>query len=374
MTAAGDRASTKRASTKRPRDAVRPAQRRALSRPTPKKPHEFALDRGLRSVALNVPDLAAAETVLHAGVAPGRRRIAKTMRSTCAAPVAITICWRCMPAGDRPQLRQVTLRARSAEALEASGRGRRRAPAAPSCRRSRRSRRTRQAAPASRSAIRTAGSLQVVHGDARPDGRGTPQADDPMRLAHVVLNSHAVDETKLFLEQALGFKLADRTGIMAFMNCNRDHHTHRARRRRQRRAEPHRLPDARRGIGDARRRPHEGRGLPRSSGAPAATARATTPSTTSSVPSASSSSTRPKSSRSTTATWRAGPTDWKWPPGRVDQWGISPPPGAAPEGGAARSLLRTRRIDCTSKESSHEIHHLPAQRRSRAWPSSTATT
>ena len=23
-----------------------------------------------------------------------------------------------------------------------------------------------------------------------------------------------------------------------------------------------------------------------------------------------------------------GPEDWKWPPGRVDQWGISPAPGA----------------------------------------------
>jgi catechol 2,3-dioxygenase len=23
-----------------------------------------------------------------------------------------------------------------------------------------------------------------------------------------------------------------------------------------------------------------------------------------------------------------GPEDWKWPPGRVDQWGISPPPAA----------------------------------------------
>ena len=28
-----------------------------------------------------------------------------------------------------------------------------------------------------------------------------------------------------FLEQALGFVLADRTKIMAFMNCNSDHHT-----------------------------------------------------------------------------------------------------------------------------------------------------
>jgi catechol 2,3-dioxygenase len=24
-----------------------------------------------------------------------------------------------------------------------------------------------------------------------------------------------------------------------------------------------------------------------------------------------------------------GPEEWKWPAGRVDQWGISPPPGAA---------------------------------------------
>jgi catechol 2,3-dioxygenase-like lactoylglutathione lyase family enzyme len=40
-----------------------------------------------------------------------------------------------------------------------------------------------------------------------------------------VLNSHAVDETQAFLEQALGFRLADRTVAIAFMNCNRDHHT-----------------------------------------------------------------------------------------------------------------------------------------------------
>ena len=41
----------------------------------------------------------------------------------------------------------------------------------------------------------------------------------------MVLNSHDVDATQRFFEQALGFRLADRTRIMAFMNCNRDHHS-----------------------------------------------------------------------------------------------------------------------------------------------------
>jgi catechol 2,3-dioxygenase len=34
-----------------------------------------------------------------------------------------------------------------------------------------------------------------------------------------------VPATQRFFEQALGFQLADRTRIMAFMNCNRDHHS-----------------------------------------------------------------------------------------------------------------------------------------------------
>ena len=40
-----------------------------------------------------------------------------------------------------------------------------------------------------------------------------------------MLNAHAVGSTQAFLEQALGFVLADRTRIMAFMNCDADHHT-----------------------------------------------------------------------------------------------------------------------------------------------------
>ena len=66
--------------------------------------------------------------------------------------------------------------------------------------------------------------IQVVHGDAL-HGDAHEARDRPIRLAHVVLNSHAVDVTQRFFEQALGFTLADRTRIMAFLNCNRDHHS-----------------------------------------------------------------------------------------------------------------------------------------------------
>ena len=41
----------------------------------------------------------------------------------------------------------------------------------------------------------------------------------------MVLNSHDVAATQRFMERALGFTLVDRTRIMAFMNCNRDHHS-----------------------------------------------------------------------------------------------------------------------------------------------------
>ena len=47
----------------------------------------------------------------------------------------------------------------------------------------------------------------------------------PQRLAHAVLNCHDIPAAQGFTEQALGFVLADRTRIMAFMNCNRDHHS-----------------------------------------------------------------------------------------------------------------------------------------------------
>jgi catechol 2,3-dioxygenase len=66
---------------------------------------------------------------------------------------------------------------------------------------------------------------EVVHGDARREAEDPAPRDVPQRLAHAVLNSHDVPAAQGFLEGGLGFKLADRTRIMAFMNCDHDHHT-----------------------------------------------------------------------------------------------------------------------------------------------------
>lgn len=49
--------------------------------------------------------------------------------------------------------------------------------------------------------------------------------DKPIRLAHAVLNSHDVEATRQFMEDVFDFSLSDRTRIMAFMRCNSDHHS-----------------------------------------------------------------------------------------------------------------------------------------------------
>jgi catechol 2,3-dioxygenase-like lactoylglutathione lyase family enzyme len=67
--------------------------------------------------------------------------------------------------------------------------------------------------------------FEVVHGDARRTPTAPTPPDQPQRLAHAVLNCHDVAATQAFMERALGFVLADRTKIMAFMNCDVDHHT-----------------------------------------------------------------------------------------------------------------------------------------------------
>ena len=69
--------------------------------------------------------------------------------------------------------------------------------------------------------------LRFVHGDARhADTAGG--RDQPVRLAHAVLNSHDVAAVQPFYE-ALGFRLSDRTRIMAFMRIPAtpagDHHS-----------------------------------------------------------------------------------------------------------------------------------------------------
>ena len=65
--------------------------------------------------------------------------------------------------------------------------------------------------------------LRAVCEDAR-HADAAPRRDMPERLAHVVMNSVDVAAGQAFYEKALGFTLSDRTRIMAFMRCNSDHH------------------------------------------------------------------------------------------------------------------------------------------------------
>ena len=177
---------------------------------------------GLRSVALTVPDLATAETfytqVWHLSVVT---RSADTLYLAGSGTDHHLLALQQRPG--TPQLLRVTLRARNAAALD-----------------------TIAAATASAGGVveRPTGTasdpaggvslvirdgqgrrFEVVHGDTLRVATTPTPADQPQRLAHAVLNSDSVASAQAFLEQALGFVLADRTKIMAFMNCNSDHHT-----------------------------------------------------------------------------------------------------------------------------------------------------
>jgi catechol-2,3-dioxygenase len=175
----------------------------------------------LRSVALDIPDLARAEAfyteVWRLEVA-ARREGAIYLRGTGSDHHVLAL----HAGSGTPRIRHVTLRARSVEALhqlaEATLRagGRVLSPIAP------------LEDPASGVGLMLRdpdGRLfQAVHGDTL-HADVSQARDAPLRLAHAVLNSHDVAATQRFFEQALGFVLSDRTRIMAFMNCNSDHHT-----------------------------------------------------------------------------------------------------------------------------------------------------
>ncbi len=65
--------------------------------------------------------------------------------------------------------------------------------------------------------------LRLVAGDERREAEA-PSRDRADRLAHVNFNCTDVDATARFFEEGLGFRLADRSKLMAFERCNSDHH------------------------------------------------------------------------------------------------------------------------------------------------------
>ncbi len=167
--------------------------------------------------------------------------------------------------------------------------------------------------------------FRLVYEDKQLDTIDAP--DMPLRLAHVVLNSSHVENTRQFMETALDFSMSDRTRIMAFMRCNNDHHSvalgdtdnnalnhiaflmpdidavMRGGGRMQEAGFPIEWGPGRHGPGDNAFNYFIG---------PFDLVIEYTAEV-----------------EQIDDSYQTGqPSDWTWPPGRVDQWGISPPPSA----------------------------------------------
>ena len=149
-----------------------------------------------------------------------------------------------------------------------------------------------------------------------------PERDRPLQITHAVLNAVDVAACERFVNGALGFEVSDRTKMMTFVRCNRKHHAlayahsdvsslnHIA-------FEMNDSEGVMRGIGRMRDAGYDvvwgpGRHGPGNNvfayfiapfgGVIEYTAEVS----------------------EITDDYRVGsPEDWKWPPGRIDQWGIS---------------------------------------------------
>jgi len=275
----------------------------------------------LRSVALNVPDLAVAEhfytSVWHLQVA-ARGEGVIYFRGTGTDHHLLALHHAQGPA----QIRCVTLRARHRSALDAvasaalAAGGKVLQPVA------------QLNEPGGGTAVTVADPdgrvFQLVHGDDL-HGDAHEARDQPIRLAHVVLNSHDVEATRRFMEAVFDFSLSDRTRIMAFMRCNSDHHSialgdtdndalnHIA----------FLMPDVDAVMRGGGRMRDAGYGIEWGPGRHGPGDNAfnyfvgpfdVVVEYTAEV-------------QQIDDSYQAGqPSDWTWPPGRVDQWGISTPP------------------------------------------------
>ncbi len=182
--------------------------------------HASSLVAALRSVALTVPDLALAEdfftrtwhlqvvarteNALYFRGAGSDHHLLALHHAPCAA-----------------QILNITLRARSLNALAlaaqktAAAGGQVLVPTAP------------LVEPGGGHAVTLADPdgrvFRLVYDDEQLEAIDAP--DMPLRLAHVVLNSSHVEDTRQFMEAALDFSMSDRTRIMAFIRCTNDHHS-----------------------------------------------------------------------------------------------------------------------------------------------------
>lgn len=283
-----------------------------------------SLVSALRSVAIEVADVAAMEKFfVEAWHLPVAARVGSSvyLRASGAAHHVIAL----HPArNDHTVLRELTLRVRSQDDLASIAV---RAPSAGG-------RLVQRVAPVTE----PGGGMSIVISD--PQGRlirlvaddtmhvdGAERADEPSRLAHVVFNSADVAQAQAFYERVLGLRLIDRTKIMAFMNATADHHSiafadstenslnHVAF------VMPN-IESMMRGAGRVR-----DAGYPIEWGVgrhgPGNNAFAYFIGPTDLVVEYTAEVEQVDESY-----LMHGPDYWKWPPGRVDHWGISPPPSA----------------------------------------------
>jgi catechol 2,3-dioxygenase len=284
--------------------------------------HASSLISALRSVALTVPDLALAEDFFtrtwHLQVV-ARADNAIYFRGAGSDHHLLAL----HHAPGVAQILHITLRARSLNALALASQrtvdagGHVLAPTAP------------LTEPGGGHAVTLADPdgrvFRLVYGDEQLEAMDA--SDIPLRLAHVVLNSSHVEDTRQFMEAALDFSMSDRTRIMAFMRCNNDHHSvalgdtdnnalnhiaflmpdidavMRGGGRMQEAGFPIEWGPGRHGPGDNAFNYFIG---------PFDVVIEYTAEV-----------------EQIDDSYQTGqPSDWTWPPGRVDQWGISPPPSA----------------------------------------------
>ncbi len=286
--------------------------------------HASSLISCLRSVAFNVPDLALAEdfyTRVWGLSVAAREAGALYLRATGADHHVLALHQQ----DGHAQIRHVTLRARSLQALQQA------AAAVPSSGGRVVQPLAELKSPGGGTAVSIADPdgrvFQLVFGDALHADTSV-QPDAPVRLAHAVLNSHDVEASRVFLEQVLDFSLSDRTRIMAFMRCNSDHHSI-ALGDTDNDALNHvafvvadteavmrgggRMKDAGFGIEWGPGRHGPGNNVFNYFVGPFDIVIEYT-----------------SDVQQIDDSYEAGqPGDWTWPPGRVDQWGISAPPSAA---------------------------------------------
>ncbi len=284
--------------------------------------HASSLVAALRSVALTVPDLALAEDFFtrtwHLQVV-ARTENALYFRGAGSDHHLLAL----HHAPGAAQILNITLRARSLNALAlaaqktAAAGGQVLVPSAP------------LVEPGGGHAVTLADPdgrvFRLVYDDEQLEAIDAP--DMPLRLAHVVLNSSHVEDTRQFMEAALDFSMSDRTRIMAFMRCNNDHHSV-ALGDTDNNALNHiafLMPDI-----DAVMR---GGGRMQDAGFPIEWG----PGRHGPGDNAFNYFIGPfdvvieytAEVEQIDDSYQTGmPSDWTWPPGRVDQWGISPPPSA----------------------------------------------